>query len=151
MRERLRVLNEEIDRRWQVRLRVRTGINTGEVVAGDSSPGQSVVLGDTVNVAARLEQAAAPGEIILGERTWSLAREAIEAEPMAALTLKGKSEALRAWRLIDVKSRAATPRVRSNSPFVGRTQEFEGLRRALSRAVDERICVLATVAFRYPA
>jgi class 3 adenylate cyclase/tetratricopeptide (TPR) repeat protein len=145
MRERLRVLNEEIDRRWQVRLRVRTGINTGEVVAGDSSPGESVVLGDTVNVAARLEQAAAPGEILLGERTWSLAHDAIAAEPMAALPLKGKSEALPAWRLIDVKSKVATPRVRSDSPFVGRTVEFQELGRALERAIDERICVLATV------
>ena len=146
MRERLRVLNEEIDRRWQVRLRVRTGINTGEVVAGDSSPGESVVLGDTVNVAARLEQAATAGEILIGERTWLLARDAIDAEPMAPLPLKGKSEALPAWRLIDVKSKVATPRIRSESPFVGRTEEFQVLRRALDRAIQERICVLATVA-----
>ncbi|TMB70517.1 MAG: zinc-ribbon domain-containing protein, partial [Chloroflexi bacterium] len=145
MRERLRVLNEETDRRWHVRLRVRTGINTGEVVAGDSSPGQSVVLGDTVNVAARLEQAAAPDEILLGGRTWSLAREAIDAEPMPALAVKGKSEALPAWRLIEVKSKVATPRVRSDSPFVGRSEEFLSLRRALDRAIDERGCILATV------
>ena len=145
MRARLRVLNDEVDRRWRVRLKVRTGINTGEVVAGDSSPGQSVVLGDTVNVAARLEQAAAPGEIFLGERTWSLARDAIDAEPMPALTLKGKSEALPAWRLIDVKSKVATPRGRSDSPFLGRSEELQLLGRALERAIDERICVLATV------
>jgi class 3 adenylate cyclase/tetratricopeptide (TPR) repeat protein len=145
MRERLRVLNEEIDRRWRVRLQVRTGINTGEVVAGDSSPGQSVVLGDPVNVAARLEQAAAPGEILLGERTRSLAGGAIDAEPITALTLKGKSEALPAWRLIDVKSRVATPRGRSDSPFLGRTEEYQALGRAFERAIDERICVLATI------
>jgi len=145
MRERLRVLNEEIDRRWHVRLRVRTGINTGEVVAVDPSRDQNLVLGDTVNVAARLEQAAAPDEILLGERTWSLVREAIDAEPIAALTVKGKSEALPAWRLIEVKSRVAMPRVRSDSPFVGRTEEFQGLWRTLERAIDERICVLATV------
>jgi class 3 adenylate cyclase len=145
MRERLHVLNEEIDRRWHVRLRVRIGINTGEVVAGDPSRDQNLVLGDTVNTAARLEQAAAPDEILLGERTWSLVGEAIEAEPMAALALKGKSEALPAWRFIDVKSRVAVPRVRSASPFVGRTEEFSGLRRALERAIDERACMLATV------
>ncbi|HEY4871216.1 MAG TPA: adenylate/guanylate cyclase domain-containing protein, partial [Candidatus Dormibacteraeota bacterium] len=145
MGERLRVLNEEIDRRWHVRLRVRTGINTGEVVAGDPSRDQNLVLGDTVNVAARLEQAAAPDEVLLGERTWSLAREAIDAEPIAPLTVKGKSEALPAWRLIDVKSRVATPRGRSNSPFLGRTEELLALRRALERATDERTCVLATI------
>jgi len=148
MRERLSVLNEEIDRRWRVRLRVRTGINTGEVVAGDPSGGQSYVLGDTVNVAARLEQAAAPDEILLGERTWSLAGEAIEAEAIAALTLKGKGAALPAWRLIDVKSRVPTPRGRSDSPFLGRTEELQALGRALERAIDERICVLATVVGR---
>jgi class 3 adenylate cyclase len=66
MREHLHLLNEEIDRRWHVRLRVRIGINTGEVVAGDPSRDQNLVLDDMVNVAARPEQAAAPDEILQG-------------------------------------------------------------------------------------
>ena len=63
MREGLAVLNEELMRAYEVAIEMRTGLNTGEVVAGE---GQTLATGDTVNVAARLEQAAAPGEILLG-------------------------------------------------------------------------------------
>ena len=52
------VLNDELERGWGVRLTIRTGVNTGEVVAGDPTAGQRLVTGDAVNVAARLEQAA---------------------------------------------------------------------------------------------
>src|SRR6266542_6827425 len=62
LRERLAALNEELERDHGVRLSIRTGVNTGEVVAGDASAGQKLVTGDAVNVAARLEQAAGPGE-----------------------------------------------------------------------------------------
>ena len=62
MRERLVSLNAELERDWAVTLAVRTGVNTGQVVAGDPSAGQRLVTGDTVNVAARLEQAATAGE-----------------------------------------------------------------------------------------
>ena len=73
MRDALAALNEELSRERGVTLAVRTGINTGEVVAGDPSAGEFFATGDAVNVAARLEQAAAPGEILLGAETaaWS--------------------------------------------------------------------------------
>ena len=64
-------LNEELGRDRGVRLEVRIGVNTGEVVAGDPTAGQALVTGDAVNVAARLEQAAAPGEILIGRRDTS--------------------------------------------------------------------------------
>ena len=60
------------------RLPTRTGVNTGEVVAGDPAGGQAFVTGDAVNIAARLEQAAAPGEILIGEPTYRLVRDAVE-------------------------------------------------------------------------
>ncbi|HCO04213.1 MAG TPA: hypothetical protein DIT48_12790, partial [Actinobacteria bacterium] len=63
---------------------------TGEVVAGDASAGQRLVTGDAVNVAARLEQAAPPGHVLLGEHTFRLVRDAVEVEPVQALALKGK-------------------------------------------------------------
>ena len=66
MREILGTLNDELERDWGARLQVRIGINTGEVVAGDPSAGETFVTGDTVNVAARLEQTAEPGEIVIG-------------------------------------------------------------------------------------
>ncbi|HZA26749.1 MAG TPA: adenylate/guanylate cyclase domain-containing protein, partial [Actinomycetota bacterium] len=67
MRVALRVLNEELSAAYDVTLEVRTGLNTGEVVVGDLVAGQTFVAGDAVNVAARLEQAAPPGEILMGE------------------------------------------------------------------------------------
>ena len=69
-------LNGDLERRYGVRLGVRTGVNTGEVVAGDPGLGQAFVTGDAVNVAARLEQAAPPGEILIGPETERLVRDA---------------------------------------------------------------------------
>ena len=70
MRERLVELNQRLARDHNVTLEIRTGVNTGEVVApmGDA-PTQRIVAGDAVNVAARLEQVAEPGTILVGERT----------------------------------------------------------------------------------
>src|SRR5262245_63480189 len=70
-------------------LQARIGLNTGEVVTGTE---ERLATGDAVNVAARLEQAARPGEILLGENTLALVVGAVESEPGAVLELKGKSE-----------------------------------------------------------
>ena len=75
----------------RARLRVRTGVNTGEVVIGE---GETLATGDAVNVAARLEQAAAPGEILIGAATLRLVRDAVEVEPVEPLDGKGKPEPL---------------------------------------------------------
>lgn len=83
MRRNLRSLNEELQRQHGLELLTRTGINTGEVIAGD--PGtQTLVTGDAVNTAARLEQAAEPGSIVIGELTYRLVHEAIDATPLDA-------------------------------------------------------------------
>jgi hypothetical protein len=66
-------------------------VNTGEVVVGDAVHGQEIVVGDAVNVAARLEQAAGPGEVLIGEQTWRLVRDAATVEPVAPLAVKGKA------------------------------------------------------------
>ncbi len=145
MRDRLRTLNEELDAEWGVRLRARTGVNTGEVVAGDPARGQAFVSGDTVNVAARLEQAAAPDQILIGERTWTLGAGAIEAEPVAALTVKGKPEPLPAWRLIGMSEDGVGLRRRSETPFVGREEEVGLLAQAFERAAREHVCVVSTI------
>src|SRR5438046_2405060 len=80
--------DEEFQRERGVTLAIRTGITSGEVVAGDPSAGQRLVTGDTVNTAARLEQAAQPGEILIGEPTLRLVRDAVEVEPVDPLTVK---------------------------------------------------------------
>src|SRR5262249_10903187 len=93
MRTRLGALNEELRRDHAVTSVARTGRNTGEGVAGHPSAGQRLVTGEAVNVAARLEQAAPPGEILLGATTHALVRDAVEATRLdEPLELKGKAE-----------------------------------------------------------
>ena len=88
LRTGLASLNDELERDFGIRLETRTGVNTGEVVAGE---GETLATGDAVNVAARLEQAAEPGETLLGEQTLRLVRDAVDVEPVAPLALKGKA------------------------------------------------------------
>jgi class 3 adenylate cyclase/tetratricopeptide (TPR) repeat protein len=136
-------LNDELERNWGVRLTVRTGVNTGEVVAGDASS-QRLVTGDAVNVAARLEQAAGEQEILLGELTYRLVRDFVEVEEVEPLELKGKSEPVPAYRLVAVREGAERPR-RLDSPIVGRVEELERMQEALAVAIAERSGRLVTV------
>ncbi len=126
-------LNDEMDARFGVRFANPVGVNTGTVVAGDSAGGQRLVTGDAVNVAARLEQTAAAGEVILGELTRRLAGEAIDVETLEPLTLKGKAEPVPAFRLVRV-ARAAAGR-RHDLPLVGRDDELAALRSAFEHTV----------------
>ena len=81
-------LNAELERDWGVTVDAAcTGVNTGEVVTGDPAIGDALVLGDAVNVAARLEQVAAPGEVLLGQSTYRLVRDAVSAERATPLHL----------------------------------------------------------------
>ena len=145
LRERLGRLNETLERDYGTTLAVRIGVNTGEVVAGDPSAGQAFVTGDTVNVAQRLEAAAEPGQILIGEPTRLLVRDAVDIEPLAPLVLKGKSEAVPAFRLLSVSADAPGYTRRLESPLVGRGREQALLVQAFERAADERACHLFTV------
>jgi class 3 adenylate cyclase/tetratricopeptide (TPR) repeat protein len=145
MREALGALNFELEREHGVGIEARIGVNTGEVVAGDPSAGQRLVTGDAVNVAARLEQAASPGEIFLGETTYRLVKDAVEVEPVAALDLKGKGEPVPAFRLVTVLADVAGHERHLDSPMVGRGKELEMLERALERAITERTSHLFTL------
>ena len=142
MRESLSGLNEELDRDYGVRIAARTGVNTGEVLAGE---GQTLAVGDPVNVAARLEQAAQPGEVLLGETTYRLVRDAVRAEPVDAVDAKGKSEPVAARRLLEVVAGAEPFARRLDAPMVGRESELSQLRQAFERAVHERTPYLFTI------
>ncbi|HET7857119.1 MAG TPA: adenylate/guanylate cyclase domain-containing protein [Gaiellaceae bacterium] len=144
MKQALAVLNDELDRRWGVRLTNRTGVNTGDVVAGDPTTGQRLVIGDAVNVAARLEQAAPALEILVGEPTYRLVRGGVEVEPVEPLELKGKSERVPAYRLLGVKAAAERERT-LDSPFVGRDAELRQLRDELELATGMRSCRVVTL------
>jgi len=135
-------LNESLQRDYGTSLELRIGINTGEVVTGTE---ERLATGDAVNVAARLEQAAQPGEILLGPETEALVRDAVVAEPTEPLVLKGKSGPLAAFRLASV-TRTAQGRSRpAGVPMVGRGPELERLRAAMAQATTDRSCQLFTV------
>ena len=91
-------------------------MNTGEVVAGDPTAGQRLVTGDTVNVAARLEQAAGAQEILLGDLTYRLVRDYVDVEPVEPLELKGKAEPVPAYRLVGRTRGTASGRGGSTRP-----------------------------------
>jgi tetratricopeptide (TPR) repeat protein len=145
MREALGRLNRDLEREHGEGLAARIGVNTGEVVAGDPSAGQRLVTGDAVNVAARLEQAAAPGEILLGEPTYRLVKDAVEVEPVDALALKGKEARVPAFRLLAVSADAAGHARHLDSPMVGRAKELRLLEHALERALTDRTSHLFTL------
>jgi class 3 adenylate cyclase/tetratricopeptide (TPR) repeat protein len=138
-------LNQELERDWGVTLQVRIGVNTGEVVAGNPAVGSALVLGDAVNVAARLQQAAAPGEVLLGQATWRLVRDAVQVEPVAPLAVRGKADRVAAWRLRAVTSDTRGRSPRRDVPMVGRDPQRRLLLDVFDRVVAERACRLVTV------
>jgi class 3 adenylate cyclase/tetratricopeptide (TPR) repeat protein len=138
-------LNEELERKWGVRISVRSGVNTGEVVAGDPSSGQAFATGDAVVVAQRLEQAAGAGEILLGEATARLVADSVSAEPLPPVHLKGKALPVTAWRLVDVEPGVSGRAPRIDSPFVGRSQELARLRSVFDQAASSETCRVVTV------
>jgi class 3 adenylate cyclase/tetratricopeptide (TPR) repeat protein len=120
-------------------VQARIGLNTGEVVTGTE---ERLATGDAVNVAARLEQTAQPGEILIGETTLTLVRDAVEAEAVELLELKGKAEPVTAYRLLRV---AEAPERPHKMRFVGRERELAIVRQAWERVRVERRCELVTV------
>jgi class 3 adenylate cyclase/tetratricopeptide (TPR) repeat protein len=120
-------------------MQLRIGINTGEVVAGTS---ERLVTGDAVNLAARLEQAAGPGEVLIGDQTFGLVRAVVLVEPAGEFQVKGKAAPVTAYRLVGEGTELE--RVFS-TPMVGRDRELRALRESLSRAVHDRSCQLFTV------
>src|SRR5919109_1363767 len=127
MQQALAALNVELEQVWGVRLENRTGVNTREVVAGDPTAGQRLVVGDAVNVAARLEQAAGATEVLLGDLTYNLVRDAVEADPVEPLTLKGKSEPVPAYRLLAVRASGDGYARHADAPLVGRSRDAAGI------------------------
>ncbi len=144
MQAALPALNEELRDHWGVELANHIGINTGTVIAGDASLGQRLVTGDAVNTAARLEQAAEPGEVILGELTRRLAGDQVQVEPISPLSVKGKAEPVPAFRLLKVAPRPIEP-TGLDTPFVGRQAELELLAATLAEAREAGACRLVTI------
>ena len=117
-------------------VQARIGVATGEVVTGTA---ERLATGDAVNVAARLEQAAEPGQVLLGAATLRLVRDAVEVAAVEPLALKGKSEPVGAWRLVTVQDVVGR---RFGTPMVGRETELRRLTDAFAQAVHDRSCQL---------
>jgi class 3 adenylate cyclase len=137
----LRAVRAAQELRDAVEVDVRIGVNTGEVVTGS---GDSLVTGDAVNVAARLEQAAGSGEVLLGADTYALVRDAVDVELLPPIEAKGKSEPVTAYRLVAVTGDTGAAR-RSDAPLVGRERESRLLADAWERATSENASALFTI------
>ena len=135
-------LNEELEHDFGTRLAVRIGVNTGEVVTGTE---ERLATGDAVNVAARLEQAAQPDEILLGPETVQLLGDLVSVEPLAPLDLKGKAEPLVAHRLVGIHAAPDFPSRAARAPMVGRARPLTLLNDAFDNVVAARTCHLFTI------
>jgi class 3 adenylate cyclase/tetratricopeptide (TPR) repeat protein len=145
MRDRLRALNHELDQAFGITLEMRIGINTGEVVAGDPAAGHNLVTGDAVVVAKRLEEAAPPGQILIGKATYPLVHNAVDAGPLQTFPAKGKREDVPSRRLDEVRHGEAGIARRLDAPVVGRDAELSRLEAALELVQRERGCRLLTL------
>jgi class 3 adenylate cyclase/tetratricopeptide (TPR) repeat protein len=146
MQQQLNRLNEDFLRFYGVELANRTGVNTGEVVANvDPGANQQLATGDTVNVAARLEQAAPANEILIGETTYDLVRSQVTVEAVEPLELKGKSERVPAYRLVSLRADGESSGALEETPLVGRLAESATLLAAFQAAVASRTCHVATI------
>jgi class 3 adenylate cyclase/tetratricopeptide (TPR) repeat protein len=145
MRERLLELNQDVVRARGVTLEARWGVNTGSVLVPEGGGDHGLVVGDAVNTAARLEAAAAPGTIVVGESTYRLVGHALTAEPLGALELKGKLVATPAWRVLAVNPDAEIASRQLTRPLIGRLRELGALQGAFQRTVEDGRCGLVTV------
>jgi class 3 adenylate cyclase len=145
MQTALRTVNATLSAHYGVELAMRTGVNTGEVVATDDpTANQKLATGDAVNVAARLEQAAPSNEVYLGDTTYRLVRDAVQVEAVEPLELKGKHARVRAYRLVSASGIDGNVR-RLDSPIVGRDEELTAINQALHAVSDNGAVRLVTL------
>jgi class 3 adenylate cyclase/tetratricopeptide (TPR) repeat protein len=142
VRASLRVL-EEIQR---LDLAARAAVNTGDAIVSvdHSRTGEALATGDVVNTAARLQNAAPSGRVVVGEETYRATRHAIRYEPLDAIAAKGKAEPVQAWLAVE-PSAAPAERPLGAAPLIGRQSELELLQSVWTRAADDRRPQLVTV------
>jgi class 3 adenylate cyclase len=146
MQTRLAELNSTLEERHGVKLAIRIGVNSGEAIAGTTGDAQLMVTGDVVNVAARLQQTAEPGEVVAGERSYLATRGAFVFEPLEDKTVKGKSLPVRAWRVLE-SAELSRPRgvPGVSTRLVGRERELALLEALYRGSVEEARPGLVTI------
>ena len=146
LRHGVEALNADLETRLGIRLSIRIGVNTGPIMIDGLDDDVSLLAGDVANVCARLEQAAEPGDILLGEATFVLVRDGVVAEPVEPIIAKGKDDPVPAFRLTHAQAVTdPVSRRRFVSPLVGRDLEMALARSAFDAAVAESECTLVTV------
>jgi class 3 adenylate cyclase len=139
-------MHRRLDELFGDRLRLRIGVNTGNVVVGRARAGSSFVTGDAVNVAKRLEQAASPGEILTGERTVAAVRGAFEFDEPRTVEAKGKADRIACRRLVRALSLMRPRGVGGlRQVFLGRDRELELLQATYRRVVEQGQPHLVTI------
>jgi DNA-binding SARP family transcriptional activator/ATP/maltotriose-dependent transcriptional regulator MalT len=145
IREDVAALAEELEREWALRVVVRAGVATGEVVVAGAGDAHELVAGDAVERAARLQQAAAAGQILIGNRTKQVVDEAARVKPVELPALDAQSLPSRAWNLVELAPVTAVPGRHPRAPMVGREHELTELAQAFARTVREGRSYLFTV------
>jgi class 3 adenylate cyclase len=134
--------------RHGMELQVRIGIEAGEVVVGDPFGGTTMATGDPLNLAARLEERAAPGDIVVGPAVHEATHRSIAYESAGRWELPGKAETVEAWRAVAPTTEPGGP-VRGyegrRAPLTGRDGELALLRQAGERVRNERKAILFTI------
>jgi class 3 adenylate cyclase/tetratricopeptide (TPR) repeat protein len=141
-------LASELERRHGAAVGLRIGVNTGDVVSSREAAarGELVVSGDAVNVAARLQQAAKPGEVLVGERTRAGTSRVVRYEDRGGIEARGKSSRVPAWAAVAVASRPQRRGIEGlSAPMVGRDEELAVLQAVAARVVRERVPQLVTL------
>ena len=138
MQDALRTLNTQLVSSLQTELRIRVGVNTGEVIVSADN-----ALGHAISMAARLEQNADASDVLIGKETFALVATHVDAEPVQPLAIKGSSEPLPAWRVTGLRDVPSGSRTASR--YVGRELELQAIATAFTSAVEQRTCVSVTV------
>ncbi len=144
MRDTLAILNRELEAGWGVKLAHRIGLNTGEVITGNDKQEHRFLSGEAVRVAKRLEEAAEPNEILIGEQTHRLVRDTVVVQSNSPRTLK-HGETFPALVLVNVIAHTAGFQRRFEGPFVGRERERAAIDTALREVISHRTCRLLTI------
>lgn len=145
MRDAMPALNERLAVEHGVRLQIRVGINTGEVVAASGSTfDRDFLISDAVTTAARIQQTMAPGLVAVGERTYGLTRDVIDYRALEPLEVKGKAGRLHVWEAVaPLPQRSETRHLAA--PLIGRRGELNLMRQLYERSCTEGLVHLVTV------
>jgi class 3 adenylate cyclase/tetratricopeptide (TPR) repeat protein len=146
IRDLLRAVDAEARDRHQISLEARIGIEAGEVVVGDPFGGSTMATGDPLNLAARLEQHAEPGQIVVGPGVHEATSRAIRYEPAGSWEIAGKAEPVSAWQAVGVLAEVGEGRGIEGleAPLTGREEEMALLGEAARRARHASKAVLFT-------